>query len=64
MHKSLIVLVAIATGCGQHKATTEAGGPLYYTRVCIGGVTYYDKGHGITIALDRDSKVIPCEPPR
>lgn len=31
-----------------------------YDAVCINGVTYYEAYHRMSVALDRESKVIPC----
>jgi hypothetical protein len=30
---------------------------------CLNGVSYLAQGHGVTVMLDREGKVIPCEEP-
>jgi hypothetical protein len=56
---SLIVMIILSAcnGINQNGQSVD-NSP---SEVCINGVVYYARGHGIAVALNSESKVILCD---
>jgi hypothetical protein len=63
---ALIVAGILISACGRvsdsSKVSLDKNGVSKYRleRVCLDGVTYLVYDRGITVMLDKDSKIIPC----
>lgn len=58
--KKIIFILLLLCACEPERSRDTTKLDAYYKR-CIEGVTYIFFGHGFTVALGRDSKIIPCE---
>ena len=57
--KFLLLLMLISC---QPKEMPSLNSRIGLKTICIEGIKYYfTRGHGLTIALDKKSKVKPCE---
>ena len=55
-----LILAVALVGCEKRdpNEVTAPFVPLY--KICVEGVTYVKIGHGLSVQLDANNKVIPC----
>lgn len=65
MNKTVMLIALLLTACGpvddppsKSKRVQDSGDAFYR---CLNGVTYLVYGHGLTLILDKNSKIVPCE---
>jgi hypothetical protein len=67
---SIFLIILSIAGCSEDRGqyTIEGkrenvtkGRYTFYVTVCIDDVTYFLRDRGITVALDKESKIIPCK---
>ena len=65
MIKALLVLsvMFIVGGCKKYNNPNpkESRNENQVVKICIDGVSYVLWSHGISVMLDKDSKIIPCQ---
>jgi hypothetical protein len=54
----LVLFIILLTGCYEQSKSREGA---TYSWFCLNGVMYLKEGHGVTVMLDKDSKIIPCK---
>lgn len=55
MKAIMICAALLLASCGAERTTLTQ-----YEKFCIDGVTYFRIGYGLTVALDKNSKIVPC----
>lgn len=62
MKKLILAMMIVAiTGCDSDKTDKKAPKVFdQHSEVCIKGVTYYYITYSLALALNTDSKIIPC----
>lgn len=65
LDRGVLLCAMLLSGCDFSGYSTplrkDAVIRMAYDKHCIGGVTYLKADRGVTVQLDRDGKVIPCD---